>query len=87
MDEKKKKRMLDDDALDQVVGGATMRVYNPNNNYINCRSGAGSNYSKEYSLKNGSSVYTVDKVYNDEDGYYWSQLDDGNWVPSDLLRK
>ena len=86
MDEKKKKRMLDDEALDQVVGGRRMTVANPNAGYINCRQGPGSNFPTGYNLNNGQSVYaTSETVYNDSDGYSWTQLEDGYWVASSLL--
>ena len=85
MDGKKKKRMLDDEALDQVVGGSRKYISNPGNVSVPCRSGPGYHYSTVYTLNNGALVYTVDKVYSEADGIYWSQLDDGCWVPSDLL--
>ena len=86
MDEKKKKRMLDDELLDNVVGGVKMTVANPNTGYINCREGPGTSYSVVYSLNNGNTVRTTGRtVYNDNDGYTWSELDDGYWVASSLL--
>ncbi len=77
---------ISDEALDNVVGGARRIVSNPDASYANVRSGPGTNFSKEYALTNGAVVYTVDKVYSEYDGYYWSQLDDGNWVASHLLK-
>jgi len=87
MDEKKRKKMLDDESLDQVVGGRRMTVANQNANYINCRQGPGTNYPVEYRLYNGEPVYAVgEPVYNENDGYYWTQLDDGYWVAFGLLK-
>ena len=86
MEEKKKKRMLDDESLDQIVGGRRMTVANPNAGSINCRQGPGTNFPTGYTLNNGKTVYTTgDTVYNENDGYYWTQLDDGYWVASGLL--
>ena len=80
---------ISDEALEDVVGGARRYVYNDSADYhyANVRSGPSSTSSKVYTLSNGSEVFTVDKVYNDEDGYYWTQLDDGNWIASHFLKK
>ena len=84
MDEKKK--MLDDESLDQVVGCARRYISSSDNGYVNIRSGPGSGYSVEYSLNNGQLVNTTGyKVYNERDGYSWSELDNGCWVPTHLL--
>ena len=36
-------------------------------------------------LPKGLIVYTVDRVYSEYDGFYWSQLDDGCWIASHFL--
>lgn len=78
-------KKINDEALESVTGGARRIVANPDANYANVRSGPGTGYNRVYTLSNGVVVYTIDKVYSEADGYYWSQLDDGCWVASHLL--
>ena len=77
---------VNDEALEEVVGGKLMRVANESVNYVNVRSGPGTKFGKEYTLRNGVYVNTVKKVYNEDDGYYWSQIDDGCWIATHLLK-
>ena len=77
---------INDEALEQVAGGKRRVVANDSETYVNVRSGPGTEFEKEYTLKNGSVVYTVRKVFNEDDGYYWTQIDDGCWIASHLLR-
>lgn len=78
-------KKINDAALENVTGGARKVVYGDCTDYVNVRSGPGTNYSKEYTLHDGAVVYTIDKVYSEHDGYYWSQLDDGCWIASHML--
>ena len=87
MDEKKKKRMLDDELLDNVIGGSRIYASNPDISYVNCHTGPGTNYEIPYRIHNGEHAYATGRTrYNEQDGYSWSQLDDGNWVPAHLFR-
>ena len=88
MDEMKKKRILDDELLDQVVGGRRETIFEPNIGYVFSYSGPGSNYEVLYRIKNGDTVNTTGNVYhNQEDGLNWYELDDRSWVPSYSFRK
>ena len=77
---------LNAEALEQVTGGKLRMVNNDTVSYANVRTGPGTKYSKAYTLKNGTYVDTVRKVFSEEDGYYWTQIDDGCWIASHLLQ-
>ena len=79
-------KKLNNQELEQVTGGRTRRVANSTVSYANVRTGPGTRYRIAYTLRNGAYVETVDRVYSEEDGYDWSQLDDGCWVASHLLK-
>ena len=76
---------INDAALENVVGGQTRMVWNDTVDYVNVRSGPGTEYRKVYTLRNGLYVDTVRKVFSESDGYYWTQIDDGCWIASHLL--
>jgi len=76
---------INEEALDNVVGGKRMIVENPNVDYVNVRRGPGTFYGVAFTLDNGTVVNVVAKKYSEEDGYNWSQLDSGYWVASHLL--
>ena len=78
---------INDEALENVTGGARRIVQNDNADYANVRYGPGTHFKVAYTLDNGTVVETVDKEYSESDGYYWSQLDNGYWVASHLLGK
>lgn len=75
---------LNDEALINVTGGRIRVVTNDAG--ANIRSGPGTCYEKLYHLGYGREVDTIgNRVYNDEDGFDWVQLDDGGWVAAHLL--
>jgi hypothetical protein len=75
-----------DESLVNVTGGTKRIIDNPDAGYANIRSGPGTCYEIEYSLNNGAVVDTTGyKVFNDDDGYYWAELDDGNFIACHLL--
>jgi uncharacterized protein YgiM (DUF1202 family) len=76
---------ISDEALDNVTGGARKVVYGDSTDYVNLRKGPGLSYKKVGELYDGDVVYTVDKVYNEDDGYSWTKLDNGYWVASHFL--
>ena len=79
-----KMNKLNDNQLEQVVGGKTRYVQNGAG--ANVRSGPGTSYGKWYHLDEGESCFTNgERVYNSDDGYDWVQLDDGGWVAAHLL--
>ena len=46
----------------------------------------GTSFVKWYHLDEGDVCYTNgERVYNDDDGYDWVQLEDGGWVAAHLL--
>ncbi len=83
MDEMKK---ISDGALDQVIGGAKMRVFNTSVDYANVRCGPGKEYLIAYRVHNGDIVYTTGKTKT-ADGFTWAELEDGFWIVKSLLRK
>lgn len=73
---------LSDSALEAVTGGA--RRWLAEEAVI--RTGPGSGYSLVCYKKAGDTVYTTGyRVYNENDGYVWCELDDGNWIAGHLL--
>ena len=77
---------LNAEALEQVTGGKLRMVCNDSVDYANVRTGPGTRYSKAYTLRNVTYVDTVRKVFSEEDGYYWTQIDDGCWIASHILQ-
>ena len=76
---------INDEALENVVGGARRIVRNSSASYANVRSYPGLDPDNvEYKVYNGESVYTTGKVRY-ADGYDWYQLDDGNWIAGSLI--
>ena len=79
-------KKLNDNQLEQVVGGKTRYVQNGAG--ANVRSGPGTDYGKWYHLDEGKACFTNgERVYNSDDGYDWVQLDDGGWVAAHTFRK
>ena len=76
---------ISDEKLEEVTGGARKVVRGDRTTRVNVRTGPGTNYRECGSQYNGDIVYTVDKVYSEYDGFYWSQLDDGCWIASHFL--
>ena len=76
---------ISDEKLEEVTGGAKKVVRGDRTTRVNVRTGPGTNYRECGSQYNGDIVYTVDKVYSEYDGFYWSQLDDGCWIASHFL--
>ena len=75
---------LNDELLENVTGGRIRVVQNDAG--ANVRSGPGQNFRKLYHLEDGDEVDTNgERVYNDDDGFDWVQLDDGGWIAAHLL--
>ncbi len=75
---------LNESDLENVTGGKTRYVHNKAG--ANVRRGPGTDYGKIYHMDNGDECYTTGKrIYNEDDGYDWVQLDDGGWVAAHLL--
>ena len=79
---------INDEALENVTGGKRRVVYGDRTTKVNVRTGPGTNYRICGSQYDGDVVNTVGrKVYNDDDGFYWSELEDGVWIASHFLHK
>ena len=75
---------INEKELENVTGGRIRVVQNGAG--ANIRSGPGTGYRKLYHLGNGREVDTTGRrVYNEDDGYDWVQIDDGGWVAAHLL--
>ena len=75
---------INDEALENVTGGARRIVHDDARDYANVRTYAGLDYDVAYRVYNGESVYTIGRVKY-ADGYDWYQLDDGNWIAGSLI--
>ena len=86
-----KMKKLNDEALENVTGGARRTVSNDSSSYSWVRSGPGKQYDEQYKVYdeqykvyNGDSVYTTGyHVYSG--GYDWYELDDGNYIAGSLI--
>ena len=77
-------KKLNDEALENVTGGARRTVSNDSSSYSWVRSGPGKQYDEQYKVYNGDSVYTTGHhVYSG--GYDWYELDDGNFIAGSLI--
>jgi uncharacterized protein YraI len=75
---------LNDQALENVTGGARRTVQNSSADHANVRSGPGQDYGVVYRVYNGDSVYTTGYVKY-SGGYDWYELDDGNFIAGSLI--
>ena len=75
---------LNDEALENVTGGAKRYVSNDASSYSIVRSGPGKQYDEEYRLQNGDVVYTTG-YHKYSGGYDWYELDDGNFIAGSLI--
>ena len=64
---------INDEALENVVGGATRHVRNSSASYTNIRSAAGHNSSVMFKLPNGAEVYTTGRTIT-KDGFTWYEI-------------
>ena len=76
---------INDESLDQVVGGVWRTVRNDSASYANVREWPGlDDDNVAYKVYNGDSVYTTGRVRY-ADGYDWYELNDGNWIAGSLI--
>ena len=75
---------INDEALEEVTGGARRRVSNDSCSYAYVRSGPGKQYDVEYKVYNGETVYTTG-YHEVHGGYDWYELDDGNFIAGSLI--
>ena len=77
-------KKLNDEALENVTGGARRTVSNDSSSYSWVRSGPGKQYDTCYCVDDGDSVFASGyHVYSG--GYYWYELDDGNFIAGSLI--
>ena len=83
-------KKVNDEALEQVVGGATRKVENDAVGYANLRAGAGLDSKVVMKLENGTYVETTGKKKT-KDGYTWYQVyvigaeDCFGWIAGSLI--
>ena len=79
------KNMINEEALEQVVGGREVQVYNNAASYTNLRTAPGLSSDVKLKLRNGDWVCTTGGVIT-KDGYTWYQVyvlgaeDCGGWI-------
>ena len=75
---------LNDDALENVTGGARRTIRNDSSSFSYIRSGPGKDYKVVGRVYNGDSVYTTG-FHKYSGGYDWYELDDGNYIAGSLI--
>ena len=75
---------LNDEELENVIGGARRTVSNDSSSYVWVRSGPGKQYDEQYKVYNGETVYTTG-YHEYSGGYDWYELDDGNFIAGFLI--
>jgi uncharacterized protein YgiM (DUF1202 family) len=75
---------INDEALENVTGGARRKVSNDSCGYAFVRSGPGKQFDVEYKVYNGETVYTTG-YHKYSGGYDWYELDDGNFIAGSLI--
>ena len=80
---------VNDQALDNVVGGATRTVHNDAVSYANVRHAPGLNSSVASQISNGTKVVTTGEVVY-ADGYNWYKIvlpggSDEAWIAGSLI--
>ena len=81
-------KKLNDEALDQVSGGAKRRVDTGSSKNAVIRSGPGLTFDQVDSIRNGRYVYTTgESVENFEDGREWFEIYEPvhGWIAGSLI--
>ena len=83
-------RKINEEALENVVGGKSVRVHNDAVPYANLRTAAGLDSDVVMKLENGTWVETTGRKKN-RDGYTWYEVyvigaeDLGGWIAGSLI--
>ena len=80
---------INEEALEEVVGGKRVTVHNDAVNYANIRSGAGLNTEVLFRVKNGTVLETTGNKIT-RDGYTWYEVNlagayDYGWIAGSLI--
>ena len=84
------KDMINEEALEQVVGGKEIQVNNKASSYTNLRTAPGLKSDVKLKLKNGDWVCTTGGKIT-KDGYTWYEVyvvgaeDCGGWIAGSLI--
>ena len=83
-------KAINDEALENVVGGASRQIDNKASKFSNLRKGPGLNSDVKLRLENGDWVETTGKTEK-KDGYVWYEVyvigaeDCGGWIAGSLI--
>ena len=79
---------MNDEMLENVVGGVKRIVNNKSANYANVRAEAGLNGKVMFKAPNGADVYTTGKTVK-KDGYVWYEIacneHPNGWIAGSLI--
>ena len=75
---------INEEALENVTGGARRHVSGSPVGYAHVRTGPGQGYSVAYNVSNGDTVYTTGRHKWSGD-YNWYELTDGCWIAGSLI--
>ena len=75
---------VNDEALENVTGGARRIVSGSPVGYAHVRTGPGKGYEVAYDVDNGCAVYTTGRhTWNGD--YNWYELTNGCWIAGSLI--
>ena len=82
-------KKINDEALENVVGGKKVTVHNDTVDYANIRSGAGLITKVLFTVKNGTELETTGNTIT-RDGYTWYEVNlagayDYGWIAGSLI--
>ena len=80
---------MDDESLDNVVGGAIRTVHTGSNKNAALRNGPGTGFDQIDSLSNGTKVNTTGRrIYNEDDDRYFCEVrvnGQKGWIASSII--
>lgn len=80
---------INDEALDEVVGGAVRYVDTGSSRHAALRNGPGTGFDQIDSLRNGTKVNTTGRrIYNEDDDRYFSEVRVNGmkgWIASSII--
>ena len=81
-------KKINDQELENVVGGATRTVYNDAVSYANVRTAPGLDSQVMFKIPNGEKVYTTGNTVK-KDGYIWYEIicnqHPNGWISGSLI--
>ena len=80
---------MDDESLDNVVGGAIRTVHTGSNKNAALRNGPGTGFDQIDSLRNGTKVDTTGRrIYNEDDDRYFCEVrvnGQKGWIAASII--